>query len=123
MPQDKFGIEIQRGDVLAMVNTHKDYPAVLCVASEGFTPQFTRISHIYLWGYELFINVNKKRTRHLVVLSEEQIEGLINKIVQQRLMYQAEQVRNQQFVQFTEEEIREKLNELLELSREIKENN
>ena len=37
MALDKFGIEIQQGDILASVDTYKDYPPLLCVADGGFT--------------------------------------------------------------------------------------
>lgn len=123
MPQDKFGIEIQHGDILAMVDTYKDCPPVLCVADSGFTPQYTRLSCIYLYG-EVSIQKDKYKTKHLIILSEEQVEGLINRMVIKRLEYQEEirAIRNDNFPRYTEEEIRAEINELIEYSRELKEN-
>ena len=121
MPQDKFGIEIQKGDVLAMVDTYKDYPPVLCVADRGFTAQFTKVSYMYLFGFETSINIGKHKTRHLVVINEEQTAGIINKMIQARLEYQEHYLNNQHFVLEAEEEIRAKINDLLEHSAKLKE--
>jgi len=121
MALDKFGIEIQRGDILATVDTYRDYPPVLCVADGGFTNHFTRTSIIYIFGYELqFRRGERNKTKHLVVLNEEQVEGVILKIIQARLHYQNGRVN---FIQLTEEEIREQIQPLLRLSEELKENN
>lgn len=127
---DKFGTIIQRGDLIAMVDTYKDNPCVVGVATGGFTPFYTRCNYIHIWGGEIaLIENNKLKTRHLVVITEEQLNGITEKIVQKRLEYQEGILGNDAHRRWavegqytdTENSIRAKLQELLAMSNEMKE--
>jgi len=122
MPQDRLGTEIQKGDIIVSMG----HPDSLCigVALGGFTPQFTRVNimNFYLWSNCILQTNDKLKTHHLLVVSEEHLPNLIEKLVRKRLENQERNEYDYNANNFlTELQIRNKIQEVLDMSTEMKE--
>lgn len=122
MPKDRLGTEIQKGDIVVDMS-HQDCLSI-GVALGGFTPLYTRLNYMqfYLWGNCVLQENAKLKTHHLLIVAEDHLPNLIEKLVVKRLELQE---RNQygynNITRFTEGEIRAKIQEVLDMSREMKE--
>ena len=127
--QDRLGTIIQKGDLIVDM-AHKDHCGI-GVALGTFTPLSTKVNYLNcgIW-YGMEIRTNEKlRTHHVLVIHEAKLNNLIEKLVINRLRAQVEiaerypQERYPQydFVSFTEVEIREKIQSIIDMSRALKE--
>lgn len=110
---DKFGIELQVGDIVACVNMNsvKDSPFLSVIL--GFTPQKLVATSLMIWNYQEVTTFNELTYPHnFIKVNEEQIEALIHRIYETRVFY--EKVT-------TLEQVRAKANELILISEQLKE--
>lgn len=108
--KDKFGIELEVGDVLALTDMHRDYSPILCVLI-GATPNFLKVKCIYMFAHKPHIMQTRFTSKNLVKVNEEQIESLTRMMFETRCKYVMEEtIHTSQGV----------VNELLSISEKIK---
>jgi hypothetical protein len=116
--KDKIGQEIEVGDVLACINMDRvATPPYLAVVT-GFTPQKIRVAFLYLWANKTNIQNGNDNSMNFVKLNDEQIESLIPIIHNFKREYDYQRDIGEEIE--TLEEFRNVVNDLLEISRNLK---